>query len=323
MTIFSVKHKENNVVNFMEHKVGHGFANGTFGELLQGILPNHRSFMVTFPINLFSYATFVPNNLSSHLSIYPRTKKKSAIMAKLILEYFQIHIGGSLTINSEIPEGKGLASSSADLVATAYALQDSLDLPLDANLIAKIIAEIEPTDGVMYPGVTSFYYKEGQLKESIASLPDISIIAIDEGSSIDTLRYNNIKKSYTPFCASKYEHLLATLTQAIKEGDLETIGQISTESALMNQKHNCKNFLKIMQDLCKEINGLGVAVAHSGTFIGILLEPNSKNFVSQKDFCFSTMKQHGKVAQTFNTLAFRENYPVRKDFEIKKKDYVC
>lgn len=322
MSIFSLQDKKNHIGS-TGHKVGYGSANGTFGELLQGILPDQRSFMVTFPVSLFSYLSFIPNSSTLHLSVYPRTKKKSAIMAKLILEYFQIHIGGMLTINSEIPEGKGLASSSADLVATAYALQDSLNLPLDPNLIAKFIAKIEPTDGVMYPGATSFYYKEGELKEFIANLPEIFIIAVDEGRSVDTLHYNNIKKNYTPLCTQKYEHLLSILTQAIKERDLETIGQIATESALMNQKHNYKNFLEVMINICKEVNGLGVAVAHSGTFVGILLDPNSKNFIYQKDFCCSIIKKHGKNVQTFTTLAFKENLPVNTDFEIKQKDYIC
>lgn len=306
-----------------KYKVGYGQANGTFGELLQGILPNQKSFMVTFPINLFSYATFVPNTLISEISIFPQSKRKSAIIAKQILAYYQINCGGTLTINSEIPEGKGLASSSADLVATAYALQDSFNLSLDAELIANFIAQIEPTDGVMYKGVTSFYYKEVKLKEYIGGLPSISIVGLDEGKCIDTLEYNKQEKIYTPFCALKYENMLENLTKAIKIIDLQTLGQISTESALMNQKHNYKSSLEFMINLCNNIKGLGVAIAHSGTFVGILLDPSAESFVAQTDSCCSTIKEYGKVAQIFTTLEFNENNSIETEFEIEAIDRVC
>lgn len=315
--------KDTSVDILTQYKAGYGQANGTFGELLQGILPNQKNFMVTLPINLFSYATFVPNSLTSEISIFPQSKQKSAIIAKLILTYYQINCGGTLTINSEIPEGKGLASSSADLVATAYALQDSFNLSLNAELIANFIAQIEPTDGVMYKGVTSFYYKEVKLKEYIGDLPSISIVGLDEGKYIDTLEYNKQEKIYTPFCALKYEYMLENLTKAIKMIDLQTLGQISTKSALMNQRHNYKSSLEFMINLCNNIKGLGVAVAHSGTFVGILLDPNAESFIEQKDSCCSAIKEYGKVAQIFNTLAFNEDNAVKIKFEIEAIDQVC
>ena len=39
---------------------GTGRSCGSFGELLQGVLPNKKKFMVTFPIEIFSEAKFVP-----------------------------------------------------------------------------------------------------------------------------------------------------------------------------------------------------------------------------------------------------------------------
>ena len=283
-------------------KEGKGRSNGTFGELLQGVLPNLRSFMVTFPIRLFSHATFTPDPESDHLSVFPGKKRKSAQMAQIILEHFQLNIGGRLEIASEIPEGKGLASSSADLVATAYALKMAFDLDLDPVLIGNFIAKIEPTDGVMHPGATSFYYKEVELKESIAHLPELTILGIDEGDSLDTLKYNQIEKVYTKECYERYERLLETITAAIKVGDLKKIGIVATESSRMNQKHNHKPSLDLVISICEEIGGLGVAVAHSGTFLGILFDPRSDDFERKFSACCKKLQELGYFTHVFNSL---------------------
>lgn len=317
------KNRHKPVDTLAHHKFGYGQANGTFGELLQGILPNQKNFMVTFPINLFSCARFVPNCFTSEISVFPQSKKRSAIIAKLILAYYQINCGGTLTINSEIPEGKGLASSSADLVATAYALQDSFNLPLNAEIIANFISQIEPTDGVMYKGVTSFYYKEVKIKQYIGELPSISIIGLDEGKYIDTLEYNKKEKIYTPFCALKYENMLENLTKSIKMIDLQSLGKISTESALMNQRHNYKISLEFMITLCKEIKGLGVSIAHSGTFVGILLDPTVENFMDQKNSCSLAIKEYGKTAQIFNSLAFSEDNVTENKLKVEAIEQLC
>ncbi|PCI37818.1 MAG: kinase [Thiotrichales bacterium] len=284
------------------YKVGHGRANGTFGELLQGMLPNKRSFMVTFPTNLFSYVTFYPEPNSSEIIVHPVAKNKSARMAKNILEYFKINTGGILNITSDIPEGKGLASSSADLVAVAHAISDAYNLEISFELVAKFIAAIEPSDGVMYSGSVAFYYKEVELKECIAQLPPITMVAVDEGNIINTVDYNSIKKHYSFSCTLQYQAMLDLMSQALRDKDLATIGKIATEGAIMNQQYNHKEFLAKMIDVCHEAGGLGVSIAHSGTFMGILLDPTASNYRFQKIFCCTEIKQYGKIPQIFNSL---------------------
>src|SRR5207302_1757315 len=98
---------------------GKGKAFGTFGELLQGRLDNSDGdFLVTFPIARYSHATFATDPKSAAVIVYPPYKYKSQKLADMILEYYALPKGGILVLESDIPVGKGLASSSADLVAT-------------------------------------------------------------------------------------------------------------------------------------------------------------------------------------------------------------
>lgn len=293
--------------NLCGYSIGHGKANGTFGELLQGILPNKRQFMVTFPASLFSYVTFVPSINHIEVKSFPEHKTKSVTLAKSIINYFKAPVGGELFINSEIPEGKGLASSSADLVATAHAVANALRVIIKKEFIAKLIKEIEPSDGVMYPQIVSFYHRELKLKNRIGNICSLEIIAIDEGYMIDTLEYNEKVKFYTPSCALKYQKMLHQMTIAIKSHNLSEVGKISTESALMNQDNNPKFFLQDFISICNKVNGLGIVVAHSGLFIGILLNPQADNFNFQKLTCINMLKKINDNVQVFSSIDFSLN----------------
>jgi uncharacterized protein involved in propanediol utilization len=294
------------MISYKKYKTGYGKANGTFGELLQGILPCQKNFMVTFPINLFSYATFIPNTRGAEITVYPEHKIKSFILAQNLLKMFNIKIGGTLIIESELIEGKGLASSSADLVATAYAIANSIGANITKDLIAQLIYSIEPSDGVMYPGIISFDYKKLKLINNIGILPKLTIIAIDEGNQIDTIEYNSIKKMYSKHYSTKYKKLLIEMSTAIKSQDLQMVGKISTESAIMNQVHNPKKFLQELIDICNSIGALGVSTTHSGTFIGIIMNPEALDFSYQKALCIEKLKNLSKNVSVFHSINFKK-----------------
>ncbi len=301
-----------------KYKTGYGKANGTFGELLQGVLTCQRAFMVTFPINLFSYTTFIPNTDTDEIMVFPEHKTKSHTLAKNLLKTLNIKIGGVLIIESELVEGKGLASSSADLVATAYAVSSAVNFNISREKIANLISAIEPSDGVMYSGIVAFDYKKLNLIEKIGNLPEIVIIAVDEDKNkkISTLEYNSIKRIYTSSHKKKYQKLLSQMIVAIQNQNLHEIGKLSTQSALMNQPHNPKNFLQELIDISNKIKGLGVTIAHSGTLTGIILDPTAPDFNRKKSTCIKHVEKLTKNISIFHSIDFNNhNYDYEEPYE--------
>src|SRR5919197_4674416 len=95
--------------------VGHGRCCGSFGELLQGALPGEDlDFLVTLPIRRWSHATFRASPEYGELCVMPPEKTKAREAAQRTLAMCGLPPGGRLTVTSQLPEGKGLASSTAD-----------------------------------------------------------------------------------------------------------------------------------------------------------------------------------------------------------------
>lgn len=255
---------------------------GTFGELLQGQLPVgsvHRDphFLVTMPIAVFARAHFMPVAGTQSVTVYPPHKVK----AKRLAENLVIALGASggfLLLHSELPEGKGLASSSADLVAAARSIACCFNRRIRTSLIEKLMAEVEPSDGVMYPGVVAYQQRACSLLSFLGQMPPLAIVGIDEGGTVETVDYDQRRGEVSARHRAEYHELLNRARIAISQGDTTAIGRIATASALLHQERVPKEHLNSMLKASQATDALGVIVAHSGTMIGILLDRMATDF---------------------------------------------
>ncbi|PWR11336.1 kinase [Micromonospora acroterricola] len=254
-------------------RLGVGTAFGTFGELLQGVLPDaDRDFLVTFPMARWATATFRPGAGLDRVRVFPQHKQKSARLAAAVLELFRIPGGGVLELGGDLAEGKGFASSSADLVATARAVGDAFGMTLGERAIESLLRRIEPSDGVMYDGIVAFHHREVRLRERIGVLPPLTVVAHDEGGTVDTIRFNRIPKPFDQADKREYARLLAALTEAVRAADLPAVGEVTTRSAVLNGKLRPRRHLDVLHRLCREVDGHGLVIAHSGTALGVLFD---------------------------------------------------
>ncbi|MFJ1647805.1 kinase [Streptomyces sp. NPDC088258] len=249
---------------------GVGTACGTFGELLQGSLSDGVDFLVTFPISRGTRAWFRYDH-DGPLSVFPSHKTKSLRVARAMLDA-QGAGGGSLVLDSGLAVGKGLASSSADLVATVRAVGEVLGVDTSPAATEDWLRPIEPTDGVMHPGVVVFEHRTVRLRASLGTLPPATVVAVDEGGRLDTVAYNRRPHRRTAAQRREYERLVRDLAAAVAHGDLARVGAVATRSAVLNQRLLPKRNLDAMIRVGDEIGALGVVCAHSGTMLGLLLD---------------------------------------------------
>ncbi|MBD0693873.1 kinase [Streptomyces sp. CBMA123] len=255
----------------VELRTGTARAFGTFGELLQGALPDGPEFLVTLPVDRWARARFRLDP-DGPLRVFPADKTKTRRVAEAMLAAIGRPAGGVLVLDGDLPVGKGMASSSADLVATVRAVGAALGLDTSPAAVERWLRPIEPTDGVMHPGVVAFEHREVRLRERLGGLPAATVVAVDEGGLLDTVAFNRVPKAYSPAQRAEYAELLAELAAAVRAGDLARVGAVATRSAVLNQRLAPKRNLDAMLAIAARVGAEGVVCAHSGTLLGVLLD---------------------------------------------------
>lgn len=101
-------------------------APGSCGELIQGTI-NNRPFLVTCPIDLYSTVTVTDDAQQNITGLGPKAymayRKTLELCGVSPYEY-------SVSLISELPSGKGMASSSADIAAVCQAVALSVNRQL-------------------------------------------------------------------------------------------------------------------------------------------------------------------------------------------------
>ncbi len=258
-------------------------APGTCGELVQGIADG-ADFLVTCPINQFSRATVTlrAGDASGHtvrgLDHLPKTQQAVTIaLDELTAPLGTDHLSAEVSIANPIPPGKGMGSSSADITAAIGALGNAAGHPFPPESIARIALSVEPTDGVMFPGITLFDHRRGSVVEPLGPPPAMEIIVIDPGGVVDTLEFNRIDRTQQwQEIADRTAEALALVRDGIRRGDANLVGRGATISALAGHPPASAQWVARAAAFATEHSAAGINVAHSGTVVGILLDAQQR-----------------------------------------------
>jgi len=234
---------------------------GSCGELAQG-WRDGQPFMITCPIGLYSRA-LVTDRTSAKTGL----GSKAAVALKTTVNYMgcdSFPLG--LSLESQLPTGKGMAASTADIVAVIQAVSAAIDEELEPEEIAELAAGIEPTDGIFYPGIVQMNYMTGELIKSYGNAPKMIIAMFDTGGEINTIEFHSEYHGHD----DSPKELLDAIDQLDENFSAAQIARVATLSAMANQRLVPKPQLEEIIDYAKSLGALGVNVAHSGTMMGVL-----------------------------------------------------
>ena len=260
-------------------------APGTCGELVQG-MTGGAHFLVTCPINQFSRATATLRvGDSGRVDVAVRgidhlPKARQAVAAtleKLAPNLGIANLTAEVAIANPIPAGKGMGSSSADITAAVGAIGLASGKPFPSEDIASIALSVEPTDGVMFPGIALFDHRCGSVAESLGAPPPMEVIVIDTGGTVDTLEFNRVDRTALwKRIADRTDEALELVREGVRRGDPELVGRGATISTRAGHLPEIAEWVERALAFANEQGAAGINVAHSGTVLGILLDARQR-----------------------------------------------
>lgn len=263
---------------------------GSCGELVQGTIQG-TDFLVSCPINIYSEVEVILNS-QRELSL-SSGGKKTLLAVEKTLEYLGVKQGGTIQVKNVLPIGKGMASSTADIAAACWATAVALGQKISPETVAEIALSIEPSDGIMFPGITLFDHRKGKIKRFLGFAPRLDILILDLGGEINTLSFNG-RDDLDKLNEEKEPEVLKALDlieKGIARQDISLLAQGSTLSALAHQKILPKPDLPDIIKQVQDLGALGVNIAHSGTVVGILVGPGKSD---DPEFLMSIEEKLGK-----------------------------
>lgn len=257
-----------------------GYAYAHHGEILQGVFHDNSGSLtrglVTLPCRaLTAEAEFVllPDDA---LTVSPVGKAKAAAAAHKTLEYLGLSkVGGKLVLNSPVPVGYGLGSSTCDVVATIRAVAAAVGVSLSEPTIGSLAVAAEgASDAIMFDECVLFAQRDGRVLERLGhQLPPFLTLSINTapGLPVDTLATRPAE--YDAFEIKSFETLRAMLRRAVQDHNLALLGRVATASARISQRHQPKPHFQDLQEISQRCGAVGIQVAHSGTLAGLMFDP--------------------------------------------------
>lgn len=286
--------------------IGTGRSACHHGEILQGsVLDEHGRpcrALVTLPLpGPISTAVFTPEpgGLVDSITTNPDGRVKAQRAAEITCGVCgrmtaREPCGGQLRLSSEIPDGLGMGSSSADVVAAIRAVENSYRLRLPEAAVASIAVSAEhASDPLMFADKpVLFAQREGRVLERLGEqLPPAWVVGCVTGDAgVNTLALGIPDIGDDDVRVG--ERLRALLRRAIAGSDTALLGRVSTESARYNQRVLDKPQLETLVDIVEHVGAVGLQVAHSGTVAGLIFDPTQPDAARKVRTCLRELARN-------------------------------
>jgi len=249
-------------------------APGTCGEFVQGRLDG-ADFLINSPIDCFSTAWVRarPGDGATVLDAHHRSKVARALAG--LSERVSFPRGIEVVITSDLPHGKGMASSTADLVAAIGAALDQAGAVWSIDDIARLLVEIEPSDCTHVPGIGHVGHLCGRVFGSFAPPQALRVLVVDCGGAVDTIAFDRAR-AHSVYARNE-DVMRATLSVALRSLERRCaagLARAATMSARLSQQILPKPQLEDLIATGHEHGALGVNCAHSGSVLGLLYQPS-------------------------------------------------
>ena len=269
---------------------------GSCGELIQGwILGSEK--LVSCPIDWYSTVEVCDG--------IPRADERplTRAMVEALLAHFGFPQALSPTlrieVDSTLPIAKGMASSTADIAATAVAAAHHLGHSLDETTLAALCVALEPTDSTLFRQLTLFDHHHAGTQIACATAPHFDLLVLESPVLLRTADYHRLpREAALKAHARELQQAWEKVQTACTRQDASLLGEAATLSAIASQALLPKPGFAALMALVESCDLYGLNVAHSGSVVGLMLDPRRHDVeylkwaLTQKKLTDHWPKQH-------------------------------
>lgn len=242
------------------------------GELIQGwILGSEK--LISCPVAWYSTVEISAGT--------PHVKERplSRAMVNQLLQYWhyprQLSQEIRIDIDSTIPLAKGMASSTADIAATAVATAQYLGKQLDEHTLAQLCVALEPTDSTIFRQLTLFDHHHATTQIACGTPPSLDLLILESPQTLRTADYHRTLRQTELYAAAPaLQRALEKTVLACKTANPSLLGEAATLSAIASQSILPKPGFSCLLSLIEKCDLYGINVAHSGSVVGLLVDRN-------------------------------------------------
>ncbi|MER6997978.1 hypothetical protein [Streptomyces sp. NPDC000410] len=248
-----------------------GVCHGTLGELYQGPLRaggDPEFAIVSFPVDRHSWVYFTRETGPRQA---PPFGEKTAAAVDLFLDRLGLTLPpGRWSTHSDLGVGVGMASSTADIVATLRCLFRVFSLPYDPDVVMGILSAIERADSVFLDEFALYLSGRHRVVRRLGTDIGFHTAFITEPGTVDTAAVTPLLLGHYRRRAAEYDRCLTDLLKGFAAGDPPAVARAATTSAVLSQEALPKSTFDAVLAEREAFGADGVFVAHTGSLVGYL-----------------------------------------------------
>jgi L-threonine kinase len=224
--------------------------------------------LVSFPVDRYAWAHFTEGAGDAEpLPALP----KAAQSVRLFLHRYGLRLPpGAWSSHTELDIGVGMASSTADIVATLRCLFQVFGLPVDMAAVTGVLARIERADSVFLDEFSLYLSDRHEIVHNLGTAVGFHTCFVVEPGAVDTAAVTPRLLEHYRRRRAAYQECLDDLLDAFRMGDTAAVARAATTSATLSQDVLPKASYDAVVANRRYFGADGIFVAHTGRVIGYL-----------------------------------------------------